>query len=239
MMDAPPIEARGLDKSFGAIPVLRGVNLVVAAGRGVMIIGRNGAGKSTLVRILAGLSTSTAGEALLFGRASRELDPALRRRVGLLTHQSFLYPNLTARENLEFYAKVYGLDGSRGGARSDIMRWLERVGLAAAANERVRTFSRGMEQRLALARAMLHAPGVLLMDEPFAALDTDGVVLAATLIREALERGCAIALTAHEPLKLEGITLDLVEIVRGRLVNHKADAIPAPILRHGLGQARG
>jgi heme exporter protein A len=235
MIDAPPIEARGLDKSFGAIPVLRGVNLAVAAGNGVMIIGRNGAGKSTLVRILAGLSTSTAGEALLFGCASRELDPALRRRVGLLTHQSFLYPNLTARENLEFYAKIYGLDGSR----SDLTRWLERVGLAAAANERVRTFSRGMEQRLALARAMFHAPGVLLMDEPFAALDTDGVVLAATLIREALERGCAIALTAHEPLKLEGIALDLLEIVRGRLVNYQAEVIPSPILRHGLGQARG
>jgi heme exporter protein A len=239
MMDAPPIEARGLDKSFGAIPVLRGVNLAVAAGRGVMIIGRNGAGKSTLVRILAGLSTSTAGEALLFGRASRDLDPAQRRRVGLLTHQSFLYPNLTARENLEFYAKIYGLDGSPGGASSEIPRWLERVGLAAATNERVRTFSRGMEQRLVLARAMLHAPDVLLMDEPFAALDTDGVVLAATLIREALERGCAIALTAHEPLKLEVIALDLVEIVRGRLVNYQADAIPSPILRHGVGQARG
>jgi heme exporter protein A len=237
MMDAPPIEARGLDKSFGATPVLRGVSLAVAAGRGVMIIGRNGAGKSTLVRILAGLSTSTAGEALLFGRASRELDPALRRRVGVLTHQSFLYPNLTARENLEFYAKIYGLDGSPGGSRGDIARWLERVGLAAVANERVRTFSRGMEQRLALARAMLHAPGVLLMDEPFAALDTDGVVLAATLIREALERGCAVALTAHEPLKLEGIALDLVEIVRGRLVNYPADA--SPIFRHGGGQGRG
>jgi heme exporter protein A len=235
MMDAPPIEARGLDKSFGATPVLRGVNLAVAGGRGVMIIGRNGAGKSTLVRILAGLSTSTAGEALLFGRASRELDPALRRRVGLLTHQSFLYPNLTAHENLEFYAKIY--DGSDGGLCSDITRWLERVGLAAAANERVRTFSRGMEQRLALARAMLHAPDVLLMDEPFAALDTDGVVLAATLIREALERGCAVALTAHEPLKLEGIALDLVEIVRGRLVNYPADA--SPIFRHGGGQGRG
>jgi heme exporter protein A len=239
MMDAPPIEARGLDKSFGAIPVLRGVNLAVAAGRGIMIIGRNGAGKSTLIRILAGLSTPTAGEALLLGRASRELEPALRRRVGLLTHQSFLYPNLTARENLEFYAKIYGLDGSHGGARSDITRWLERVGLAAVANDRVRTFSRGMEQRLALARAMFHAPGVLLMDEPFAALDTDGVALAATLIREALARGCAVALTAHAPLKLEGIALDLVEIVRGRLVNYQADMMPSPIFRHGVGQGRG
>jgi heme exporter protein A len=238
-MDAPSIEARGLDKSFGATPVLRGVNLAVAAGSGVMIIGRNGAGKTTLVRILAGLSRSTAGEALLFGRASRELDPALRRRVGLLAHQSFLYPNLTARENLEFYAKIYGLGDSHIGSRGDITRWFERVGLAAAANERVRTFSRGMEQRLALARAMLHAPDVLLMDEPFAALDTDGVVLAATLIREALERGCAIALTAHEPLELEGIALDLLEIVRGRLVSYPTDTIPSPVFRHGGGQARG
>src|SRR5690348_7542946 len=148
MMDAPPIEARGLDKSFGAIPVLRGVNLAVAAGRGVMIIGRNGAGKSTLVRILAGLSTSTAGQALLFGHSSRELDPALRRRVGLLTHQSFLYPNLTARENLEFYARIYGVQD----ARAQALFWIGRIALAAAADFRVRTFSRGMEQRLAIAR---------------------------------------------------------------------------------------
>src|ERR1700685_1329276 len=100
MMDAALIEARALDKTFGAIPILRGVNLAVSAGVAAMVVGRNGAGKSTLVRILAGLSTPTAGGALLFGIPSRLLEASDRRRFSIVTHQSFLYPNLTARENL-------------------------------------------------------------------------------------------------------------------------------------------
>jgi heme exporter protein A len=214
MMEAPLIEARGLDKSFAFSPVLRNVNLSVAAGAGAMVIGRNGAGKSTLVRILAGLSAPTAGEALLFGNSSRALEPGFRRRVGLVEHQTFLYPNLTARENLEFYADLYLLDRAHAG----VTVWLARVGLAAVADDRVRTFSRGMEQRLGLARALIPSPDVLLMDEPFSALDAEGAALGAALVRQALARGCAAVITAHEPLILEGISLDLYEIIRGRLV---------------------
>ncbi len=106
MMDAAPIEARGLDKAFGSVPILRGLNLAVPAGTATIIAGRNGAGKSTLVRLLAGLSAPSAGEALLFGMPSRTLASAARRRLAIITHQSFLYPNLTARENLEFYGKT-------------------------------------------------------------------------------------------------------------------------------------
>ena len=212
------VEARGLDKSFHYSPVLRGINLKVAAGEAALIIGRNGAGKSTLLRLLAGLSSPSAGEALLFGATSRTLEPDLRRRLGLVTHQSFLYPNLTARENLEFYADLYRLDR----ARADIPGWIARVGLAAAADERVRTFSRGMEQRLGLARALMPAPDVLLMDEPFAALDTDGVAMLTGLLKDALERRCAVVITAHEPLALEGIGFELYEIVRGRLTGPRA-----------------
>ncbi len=213
-MDAALIEARGLDKSFGATPILRGVNLAVPAGRAAMIIGRNGAGKSTLVRILAGLSTPSAGEALLFGRPSRTLEPAARRRLSILIHDSFLYPNLSARENLEFYASLYGV----ADAHTDVSGWLERVGLGAAADARVRTFSRGMEQRLTLARALITRPAALLMDEPFAALDREGVALVAALLREALARGCAVVLTAHQPLAIDGLTFALYEIVRGRML---------------------
>lgn len=212
------VEARGLDKSFHFSPILRGINLKVAAGEAVLIIGRNGAGKSTLLKLLAGLSSPTAGEALLFGVSSRALGPDLRRCLGLVTHQSFLYPNLTARENLEFYADLYRLDH----ARADINGWIARVGLNAAADERVRTFSRGMEQRLGLARALMPAPDVLLMDEPFAALDTDGVGMLTGLLKDALERRCAVVITAHEPLALEGIGFELYEIVRGRLTGPRA-----------------
>ena len=214
MMDAALIEARGLDKTFGSAPILRGVNLAVRPATAAMVIGRNGAGKSTLVRILAGLSAPTAGEALLFGAPSRTLEPAARRRFALVTHQSFLYPNLSARENLEFYADLYRV----AEARAEIPRWLERVGLASAADTRVRTFSRGMEQRLTLARAMLARPDVLLMDEPFAALDADGVALVAALLREALARRCAVLLTAHQPLAIDGLKFELYEIERGRLL---------------------
>ncbi|MGH8013187.1 MAG: heme ABC exporter ATP-binding protein CcmA [Candidatus Binataceae bacterium] len=213
-MDGPLIEARGLDKNFGISPVLRNVNLKVRGGCGALIVGRNGAGKSTLVRILAGLSAPSSGQALLFGLPGRELEPAWRRRVGLLTHQSFLYPNLTAVENLQFYAELYRfrLDGRA------LEQWLKRIGLTAFAKERVRTFSRGMEQRLALARAMLAVPDALLMDEPFAALDADGAKLVTSLLREALTRGCAAVITAHEPLQLDGMTLEVRELVRGRLM---------------------
>ena len=120
---------------------------------------------------------------MLFGEPARSLKPELRRRVGLLSHQSFLYPNLTARENLEFYATLYGIEGASAAA----VEWLERVALGAAADARVRGFSRGMEQRLAIARAMIARPDVLMLDEPFAALDADGAALAAALVREAME----------------------------------------------------
>jgi len=233
-MEPALIEARGLDIAFGAIPILRGVNLAVPAASVALIVGRNGAGKSTLVRLLAGLSAPTAGEASLFGAPSRTLDSAARRRLSIVTHQSFLYPNLTARENLEFYADLYRVaDG-----RAEIPRWLERVGLTSAAHARVRTFSRGMEQRLTLARAMLTRPEVLLMDEPFAALDADGVGLVADLLCEAVARRCAIVLTAHQPITIDGLEFDLYEIVRGRLrpMHGRAIGASAPRAIGGVGR---
>ncbi len=208
-----PLEARHVGKTFAMSPVLRGVTFKVNEGEAVIIVGRNGSGKSTLVRILAGLSSVSTGEALLFGTPARRLEPAERRRVGLVTHQSFLYPRLTARENLEFYANLYGLE--RPGVRVNQM--LERVGLALVANERVATFSRGMEQRLALARATIARPDVLLMDEPFAALDAEGVELAIGFVGDGLERGCAVAITAHENFQFARLTFTNYSLVGGRL----------------------
>jgi heme exporter protein A len=207
------IEAREVSKSFGLSPVLRGVTFQVAAGEGALVAGHNGSGKSTLVRILAGLSPVSAGEALIFGQPARELQAQDRRRVGLLTHQSFLYPRLTARENLEFYAELYRL----GRCAISVCELLERIGLGPVADEPVYTFSRGMEQRLALARAIIADPDVLLMDEPFAALDAEGVKLATALIEEALGRGSAIVVTAHETFRLGRLTFTRYALVRGRL----------------------
>jgi heme exporter protein A len=207
------IEARDVSKSFGLSPVLRGVTFQVAAGESALVTGHNGSGKSTLVRILAGLSPVSAGEALLFGQPARELQTHNRRRVGLVTHQSFLYPRLTARENLKFYAELYRL----GSSTISVSELLERIGLAPVADEPVYTFSRGMEQRLTLARAIIAEPDVLLMDEPFAALDADGVELAMGLIEEALGRGSSVVITAHETFRLGRLAFTRYALVRGRL----------------------
>ena len=229
-MTTPAIEARGLDKTFAITPVLRGVNLRVEAGAAVLIHGRNGSGKSTLIRLLAGLSAPTAGSALLFGSPSYRLGAEVRRRIGLLTHQSFLYSNLTARENLRFFAALYCI----ADAERVIAQALDAIGLSAAADERVRSFSRGMEQRLALVRALLPSPEVLLTDEPFTALDPDGIARAGVLIKQALERGCAIVMTAHEAAIPIDVNVSFHQLMRGRLLHSEAataqaaSSLPAP-----------
>jgi heme exporter protein A len=213
-MTAPTIAARALGKSFGFTTVLREVNLTVEAGAGLVVYGRNGSGKSTLVNLLAGLNAPTSGAALLFGSPSAELDPLYRRRVGLLSHQSFLYPNLSARENLGFFCNLYRIKP----AAPIVQRWIDRVGLAAMADQRVSGFSRGMQQRLSLARAMLPEPDALVIDEPFASLDPEGTEVAVGILREAMARGCAILMTAHVSTPAEGLSLPAREILRGRLV---------------------
>ena len=210
-MTPPAVETRALVKTFGVTPVLRNVAMLVDAGACAMLIGGNGSGKSTLLRILAGLSQPTSGDAIVFGENSRGLGAA-RRRIGMLTHQSWLYPNLTARENLEFYAELYGL--AEGAALA--LKWIDAVGLSVSKDERVRDFSRGMEQRLSIARTMMTAPDLLLLDEPFAALDPNGVAIVGDLIRGAIARGCAALITAHAPLDL-GIEVARYQIINGRV----------------------
>jgi len=212
-MARPVVETHALTKTFGVTPVLRDVNLQIHEGRCALLIGSNGSGKSTLLKILAGLSQPTSGDAIVFGENSRNLGVAGRRCVGMLTHQSWLYPNLTARENLKFYAELYGLP------RHDELatKWIESVRLGASANDRVREFSRGMEQRLSIARTMMAEPDLLLLDEPFAALDPDAVAIVGDLIRAAIARGCATLITAHSTFDL-GIEVDRYQITNGRVV---------------------
>jgi len=185
------VEADTVGKSFGRVRVLRDVSLRVAAGEGVAVFGPNGAGKSTLLRLCATLYAPTSGTLALFG----ERDPtAVRRRIGLLSHQSFLYPDLSARENLAFYARLYGLASPEATADA----WLERVGLGASAARPVRVFSRGMEQRLALARTLLHAPELLLLDEPWSALDAAAADLLTDLLRSLRREGRTLLVATHD-----------------------------------------
>ena len=221
--NAVACHTRALGLSFGVRPILRGIDLTAAAGSGLAIVGANGCGKSTLLRILAGLAAPTAGAALVFGEDSRRLSSASRRRIGLLTHQSFLYANLTARENLEFHARIHGI----GRPLEAAMAALGRVGMSSIAEDRVRTVSRGMEQRLAIARATIADPDLLLLDEPFAALDPTGAAIVRDLIGDALKRGAAVIVTAHSADGLEALGLEPFELINGKLrrIPHEHDEL--------------
>ena len=164
----PAIELRGLGRAYGERIALSGVTLELAAGRTLAVFGANGAGKTTLLRILATLLRPHRGEARVLGRALPDEGWAVRGRVGLLGHEPLLYRDLSARENLRFHARLHGLDG-RGGERIEAL--LEAVGMARRADEPVHTLSRGMAQRVAVCRAVLHEPELLLLDEPLANLD--------------------------------------------------------------------
>ncbi|MBP1689959.1 MAG: transporter ATP-binding protein [Deltaproteobacteria bacterium] len=207
----PVVHAEGLGKAFGRAVVLRDLTVSVTAGEVVALFGPNGAGKSTLLRLLATLMTPTAGFLRLFGDAGSSLE--VRRRIGLVAHQSFLYPDLTARENLLFYAGMYGLEDAE--ARTDA--WLERVALADARARPVRLFSRGMEQRLALARALLHDPELILLDEPWSGLDAASTDWLDGLLLELRSRRRTVVVATHDFQRGLGVATRALIIHRGRL----------------------
>jgi heme exporter protein A len=177
---APALEARDLEKWYGAQPAVLGIDFTLAAGEFLTIFGPNGAGKTTLLRLLCGAARPTRGEIRLGREPLDSGSDGWRRRVGVLSHQTFLYGGLSAAENLDFYARLYGLDDRR----ARVTRALEEVGLAQRRDDRVQAFSRGMQQRLALARTLLHEPEVVLLDEPYTGLDPH----AAAMLRRVLER---------------------------------------------------
>jgi len=182
----------GVWKFYGDYPALRDVKLEAAAGTCLALIGRNGAGKTTLLRILGGFSRPGRGRVRICGAAPR--DTATRRRIGFIGHGISVYDELSAIENLTLFARLYGLKEPRKAATE----WLERTGLDRVSGGLVREFSRGMRQRLAVARAFLHNPSVLLLDEPFTALDDRAIAVLQRLLREALTRGKTIVMSTHQ-----------------------------------------
>ena len=177
---APAVEARAVEKWYGPLPAVRGIDLVLQRGEFLTIFGPNGAGKSTLLRMLCGAVRPTRGAVLVGGEDVWGDDDGWRRRIGLLSHQTFLYPGLTAAENLDFYARLYALPDRA----ARVEEGLREVGLIDRRGDRVRTFSRGMQQRLALARTLLHDPDVVFLDEPYTGLDPH----ASALLRGVLDR---------------------------------------------------
>ncbi|MCY4466133.1 MAG: heme ABC exporter ATP-binding protein CcmA [Chloroflexi bacterium] len=190
------IEVQRLSKNFGWLPVLRGLDLLVQRGEFVLLLGANGSGKSTLLRLLCGLSRATSGVIRIGGWSLPEEAQAVRAQIGLLAHRPLLYENLTARENLDFFAALYDIAAAERARRRDNL--LQQVGLADRADGLVRGFSRGMQQRLSLARALLHQPDLLLLDEPYTGLDNAGCAMLDELLTAASNSGCTIIMSTHQ-----------------------------------------
>jgi heme exporter protein A len=191
----PALVARGLTKQYGPIRAVDGVDLAIPAGQSVALLGPNGAGKTTLLRLLATLVRPTTGGVLIHGRDPARGDAApLRRRIGLLSHRTFLYDHLTGLENLVFYARLYGLAGAPAAARQA----LHGAGLDARGDDLVRTYSRGMQQRLAIARALLHRPDILLLDEPFTGLDREAADRLHATLSRARRDGLTCVMATHD-----------------------------------------
>jgi heme exporter protein A len=189
----PLLEARGLQRSFGRVRVLRGIDLSLRPGEALAVVGPNGAGKTTLLRLLAGLMRPTAGEVRVMGEPLTRGADRIRRAIGLLSHQSFLYDDLTLLENLAFAARLYGLERPRALAAAA----LEQAGLGGRVNELPRRLSRGLLQRAAIARALLHDPQVLLLDEPFTGLDAGAADRLRADLRTRLSQGLGVVLVTH------------------------------------------
>jgi heme exporter protein A len=190
-VDAPAVELRGLARYFGERTALRDVSVQVPAGATLAVLGRNGAGKSTLLRILAALLRPHSGDVLVFGEPLPRRAFAVRSRLGLLAHEPLLYRELTGRENLRYHAQLHRVDAGR------VEEVLAAVQMERRADEPVRLLSRGMVQRLAVCRAVLHRPGLLLLDEPRANLDPAASEMVEPLIGRAA--GVTRVLTSHDP----------------------------------------
>jgi heme ABC exporter ATP-binding subunit CcmA len=205
------VDAEDVWKFYGDFPALRQISLGAEPGACLALLGRNGAGKTTLLRILAGLSKPSRGRVTVFGQDAR--DQATRRKIGVLGHGIAVYEEFSAFENLRLFARLYEMPDPRKTA----LEWLERTGLERARDGLVREFSRGMRQRLAVARAFLHEPSVLLLDEPFTALDDRAIAVLQELLGQARAAGRTVVLSTHQLREALELATHVALISRGRL----------------------
>jgi ABC-type multidrug transport system ATPase subunit len=192
------IQARNLGKRYGDKRVLRGIEIELPRGGFLLVTGANGSGKTTLLRLCAGLAAPSEGELVVDVR---------RGELGFLGHDPLVYRELSALENLELYGRLYRVPERR----ERIGMLLERFGLWSARHDRVADYSRGMAQRLALCRTLLHDPDLLVLDEPFTALDADGASLLGAELRE-LARTCTLLVATHEPARIEQLATARLEL---------------------------
>jgi heme exporter protein A len=210
------LEVEGLTKGYGGPPVLRGVSFRLRAGEGLILLGPNGAGKSTLLRILAGIHHPGDGTIRIDGERASFRNPETRRRFGFVSHETFLYDALTARENLRFFARLYGVRDE-----ALISEALRSVGLERFADRAVSGFSRGMAQRLTLARAQIHGPRVLLLDEPFTGLDPVAASELEASLRAFRTAGGAFIMATHDLAHISGTGTRLIVLRAGWIVHEE------------------
>jgi heme exporter protein A len=210
-VSAGALQIDGVSKYYGDFPALRKIELNIEPGSTVALLGRNGAGKTTLLRIVAGLSKASEGGVRIGGVDVRQ--ETTRRRIGVLGHGISLYDELSATENLVLFAKLYGL----AEPEKQALAWLERTGLGRVRDGLVREFSRGMRQRLAVARAFIHEPDVLLLDEPFTALDDRAIAVLQSLLNDAHAKGRTIVMSTHQLKEALELATHVALIQRGQL----------------------
>ena len=218
-VDFDSIQVLDVSRHFGRRRALANISFTARPGDIVGLLGPNGAGKSTLITMLATLAAPSKGEIRYGHETASRLGPALRTRIGLLAHELHLYPELSARQNLRFFAELYGLD-----PRALVDEALETSGLADRADEAVSGFSRGMRQRLALERSLLHAPRLVLFDEPFTGLDDRAVGMIAERLRRLAAGGAIVILATHDLDLADGLVTRAALVRDGRLVGDE----PAP-----------
>lgn len=205
------LEAHGLQRSFGRVRILRGVDLSLREGEALAVVGPNGAGKTTLLRILAGLMRPTAGQVRILGQPLERRAAQTRSAIGLLSHQSLLYDDLTLLENLTFAARLYGLSRPREVA----VTALAHAGLGDRSDEMPRRLSRGLVQRAAIARAVLHHPRLLLLDEPFTSLDAAAADRLRADLRRRLADGLGVVLVTHHLTEAWDLASRVAVLVNG------------------------
>ncbi len=205
------ITVRKLVKRFGLKAVLKGLDFKVEQGEFVALLGPNGAGKTTFLRILSTLSRPSLGEIQIAGYHLPAQSASVRRRLGVVSHLPLLYGDLTAEENLQFFARMYDLEDSE----RRVSEVLEMVGLANRRRDLVRVFSRGMQQRLAIGRAVLHDPDVMLFDEPHTGLDQDACAMLDTVLKEVAARGRTVVMTSHDLARVGALASRFDVLSRG------------------------
>lgn len=228
------LEVERLGKRFGRTAAVHAVTCAIPAGEAVLLLGHNGAGKTTLLRLCATLLSPSEGRVRVGGLDADSHGIAVRRQIAVLGHESFLYPDLTAHENLTFYAHLYGL----ADAGALVEEQIDRFALRGWAHRPVRTLSRGMLQRCALARVLLHGPRLLLLDEPFTGLDVAARELLGEQLRAAHARGAAMVMSTHDVPLGAALCQRALVLARGTLVADMAIAagdagrLEAEMLRH-------